>query len=407
MPVVKTDKYAFNNTLKSVKMLPCVKTIKCSAFSNCSKLENVSFSNNLKEIQSLAFFNCSKLTDISLPSSIEMLGDGVFKRCISLKKIRLPENIKYIPSNFFENCQSLETIVLPSELEIIGDEAFKGCSNLREIVFPKSLKEIKSRAFKRCNNLKSIIFPENLKIIGDNAFEGCKSLVNVIFNSSLEYVGDAVFTDNPCVMPEINGTLFSSSFMLKSEYRLCPTVTVPKKAKRLYLGFENALTYNQICKNNTCYRHILFLEKYNARIFISEKFYAKKNDNLLIDNNEFDFEKYDLQFEKADATEKPIIASFRLAYPVKLNEKTKKIYYSYLSDNLQTATVFATEKNEETVLRYITDNFDLSSEYCTFLYEKASKNGFSNLQVMLSQVKKNSGFDEIDLLYKEISGWSL
>ena len=63
--------------------------------------------------------------------------------------------------------------------------------------------------------------------------------------------------------------------------------------------------------------------------------------------------------------------------------------------------------NEEKVLKYIIDNFELSSEYCAFLYEKSAKNGFLNLQQILSQKKKNSGFDEINFLYEEILGGSL
>ena len=70
-------------------------------------------------------------------------------------------------------------------------------------------------------------------------------------------------------------------------------------------------------------------------------------------------------------------------------------------------TFTTTEKNEEKVLKYIIDNFELSSEYCAFLYEKSAKNGFLNLQQILSQKKKNSGFDEINFLYEEILGGSL
>ena len=124
----------------------------------------------------------------------------------------------------------------------------------------------------------------------------------------------------------------------------------------------------------------------------------------MIKNGDFDFIKYDLQFEKADEKEKSIVSAFRLAYPIELNEETEIIYKNHLSQNAECAAVFATEKNEEKVLTYLIDNFDLDSEFCSMLYEKASKNGFLNLQQTLSQRKKNTGFDEIDFLYQEILG---
>ncbi len=405
LPVIKTDKYAFNSEIEDVKMFHTVKSVKSSAFSNCSSLKSIKFSDNLKEIQSFAFMNCSSLENLSLPASIKNLGEGAFKSCTNLKRVELPKGLKTLPKSFFENCIALESIVLPEELECIGEECFSGCVNLKEIIFPKSLKAIKSKAFKRCKSLKSVIFHKSLKYIGDMAFDGCNTLASVVWDGTLEYIGASAFPETPCVLPDINGTMFSSSFLQKSEYRLCPTITVPKAITKLCLGFENTLTYKQTCENKTCYCHILALEKHNVRIFISEKFYSYYDrEDTLIKNGEFDFIKYDSQFPKADEKEKAIISAFRLTYPIELNEKTEIIYRTYLSQKAEHAAIFATEKNEEKVLKYIIDNFDLDSEFCLLLYEKASKNGFLNLQQILSQKKKNTGFDEINFLYQEILG---
>ncbi|MBE6800149.1 MAG: leucine-rich repeat domain-containing protein [Ruminococcaceae bacterium] len=405
LPVIKTDKYAFNSQIEDVEMLHTVKTVKSSAFCNCSSLKNIKFSDNLTDIQSFAFLNCSSLENVSLPFSIKSLGEGVFKSCTNLKKVELPKGLKNLPKSFFENCRALESIVLPEGLECIGEEAFSGCVNLKEIVFPKSLKVIKSKAFKRCKSLKSIVFPEGVKHIGDMAFDGCKALISIVFEGTLEYIGASAFLENPCISPNINGTMFSSSFIQKREYGLCPTVTVPKGIQTLCLGFENTLNYKQACENKTCYCHILSLEKYDTRLFISEHFYSYNDRNdTIIKNGEFDFIKYDSQFPKADEKEKAIISAFRLTYPIGLNEETEIIYKTHLSQNAEYGAIFATEKNEEKVLKYIIDNFDLDSEFCLLLYEKASKNSFLNLQQILSQKQKNTGFDEINFLYQEISG---
>lgn len=408
LPVIKTDKYAFNSQIEDVEMLHTIKTIKSFAFCNCSSLKNIKFSEKLTQIQDYAFLNCSSLKSVFLPNSIKNLGEGVFKSCTNLEKIQLPKVLKELSPNLFENCRALETIILPDGLEIIGEEAFSGCINLKEIVLPKSLKVIKKKAFKRCKSLKIIVFPENLKYIGDMVFDGCKALTSVVWNGIPEYVGASAFPETPCVLPHINGTMFSSSFIQKSEYGLCPTVTVPKGVKTLCLGFENTLTYKQTCENKTCHCHIISFKKYNARVFISEKFYSYSNrEDVLIKNGEFDFFKYDSQFEKAEKKEKTIISAFRLTYPIGLSEEKEILYKKHLSETAEYAALFATEKNEEKVLKYILDNFELSSEYCAFLYEKSAKNGFLNLQQILSQKKKNSGFDEINFLYEEILGGSL
>ena len=408
LPVIKTDKYAFNSQIEDVEMFHTVKSVKSSAFCNCSTLKTIKFSKKLTEIQDFAFLNCSSLEKVSLPSSIKKMGEGVFKSCTNLRRVELPEGLKILPKNFFENCRTLESIVLPEGLEYIEEECFSGCVNLKEIVFPKSLKTINNKAFKRCKRLKSVVFHKNLKYIGDMAFDGCNALTSVVWGGTLEYIGSSAFPETPCVLPDINGTMFSSSFLQKSEYELCPTVIVPNNITTLCLGFENTLTYKQTCEKKTCYCHILALEKYNARIFISEKFYSYSNrEDALIKNGDFDFFRYDSQFRNAEDKEKPVISAFRLTYPIELNEKTEIIYKTHLSQTAEYAGLFATEKNEEKVLKYIIDNFELSTEYCAFLYEKAAKNGFLNLQQILSQRKKNSGFDEINFLYEEILGGSL
>ncbi len=405
LPVIKTDKYAFNAKIEDVEMFHTVKTICSSSFSNCSSLKNVTFSEKIKEIGNFAFLNCSSLESIILPHSVKNLGAGVFKSCTKLKKVKLPKDLKILPPDFFENCQSLEKIVLPEGLEVIEEGAFSGCINLKEILLPKTLKLIKNKAFKRCKSLKSLIFPKSLKHIGDMAFDGCNALTSVVFEGTLEYVGAVAFPENPYILPDINETMFSSSFIQKSNYGLCPTVTVPKRVKTLCLGFENTLTYKQTCDNKTCHRHILSLEKHNIKVFISENFYSYDDRNdVLIKSGDFDFIRYDSQFEIAEEKEKPVICAFRLAYPMGLKNEVKSIYKNHLSKTVENAALFAVEKNEEKVLKYLIENFEISTEFCTFLYEKAATNSFLNLQQILSQKKNNSAFDEIDLLYKEILG---
>lgn len=402
-PVIKNGKFAFNHTLESVEMLFSVKKIEHSAFSGCPNLKEIIFSKKLKSIGDSAFSNCTSLEEIVIPSSVQSLGASVFKDCKNLKTVLLSESLKTIPQKAFENCVSLEKITLPDSIEVIEEGAFSGCVNLREITFSKKLTTIENKAFKRCYNLNSVIFPETLNYIGDKCFELCKNLSSVVFNSELRYIGAAVFPETPCVMPQITGTMFSSSFIQKSEYPLCPTVTVPDGIKTLALGFENTLNYKRRNAEKTCYAHIISLDGQKTKVFISEYYYSYDNRNdYIIENGKFDYEKYDKQFGSADEHEKSIIALLRLTYPKELKPKTKVLYETELKEKVFDAAMFAVEKNEEDALRYIVENCTLSTEDYTSLYETAAKNKFGNLQQILTQKKEKTGFEEIESFFSDI-----
>ncbi len=402
-PVIKNGKFAFNHTLTSVELAFTVKKIEHSAFSGCSNLKELIFSKNLKSIGDSAFSNCTSLEEITIPSSVKHIGASAFKDCKNIKTLNLPEGLKVIPQNAFENCVSLEKVHLPDSVEIIEESAFSGCINLKEITFSKNLSIIKAKAFKRCFGLKSVVFPESLSYIGDKCFELCKNLTSVVFNSKLSYIGGAVFPETPCLIPPIWGTMFSSSFLLKSEYPLCPTVKVPCGVKNLALGFENTLDYKHRNDKKTCFAHIISLEEQKAKVFISEFYYSYTDRNdFLIENENFDFNKYDSQFDRADQQEKPLVALYRLTYPENLKSDMKRIYENELRAKVFDAAMFAVEKNEEDALKYIVENCTLSTEDYTTLYETASKNKFANLQQILTQKKEKTGFEEIESFFSDI-----
>ncbi|MBQ8183494.1 MAG: leucine-rich repeat domain-containing protein [Clostridia bacterium] len=402
-PVIKNGKFAFNHTLKSVELCFTVKKIEHSAFSGCSNLENITLHNNLKSIGDSAFTNCTALKKIDLPPSVKALGTSVFKDCKKLKTIRLPQGLKAIPQNTFENCVSIEKIVLPDSIETIEESAFSGCINLKEIVFSENIKTIKDKAFKRCFSLKTLTFPKALSYIGDKCFDHCNALTNVIFNGNPDYIGAAVFPETPCVLPTITGTMFSSSFMQKAEYPLCPTVIVPQGIKKLALGFENTLDYKRRNADKTCFAHILSLSEQGIKLFISERYYSYTDrSELLIEHGRFNFKKYDEQFERADEHEKPLIALYRLTYPTDLNSEAEILYKKALNEKVFYAAMFTVEKNEEDALKYIIENCTLSTDEYTTLYETASKNKFGNLQQMLTKKKEKTGFTEIENFFNDI-----
>ena len=59
------------------------------AFRNCTSLEEIELSENLKTIGDIAFLNCYSLREIVIPASVETIGSSVFRNCTSLEKITI------------------------------------------------------------------------------------------------------------------------------------------------------------------------------------------------------------------------------------------------------------------------------------------------------------------------------
>lgn len=380
-----------------------VKEIPGEAFANCRKTKKIELNRGLKKIGENAFLDCMELTEITLPDTVEIIGSEAFKGCIHLKEVTIPDSITFLPEKAFENCRSLEKIILPKNLEAIGDSCFSGCASLNEINFPESLKRIGEKAFERCESLKSLVFPQQLQHIGSNAFSGCFKLKGIRLNNNLNYAGAKVFENTVLTLPESIKTMFCTSFLPKGNFRFCPTVIIPESVEELTLGFKGLLPYSYLKNRKTCFNHILQMKKYNIKIFISENYYSYNNDqDKIIYNGFFDFEKYDNFFSKADENEKPVIAAFRLTYPESLNEFNRLKYENEISKSGKAAAIFALEGNEEEVLKYLINNIDYDTDFCTTLYSAAEQKGYRNLQQIISQKPQKTGLNELNSLYKEL-----
>ncbi len=377
-----------------------IKEITAYSFANCRKLQTVTINDGCTKICDGAFSNCMELTEISIPHTVTSLGKECFKNCSELKTIILPDKIKVLPSNAFENCKTLETVVLPENLEVIEENCFSGCTNLKNIILPHSLKSIGTKAFYRCEKLENISLPKNLQTLGERSFSGCVNLRPLKIENNLIYSGAALSDNGTQNTPANIETMFSTSFLPKSDYKLCPTITVPENTKNLRLGFKGLLPYSYLTKNKTCFSHIITLKKYNVKVFIGENYYDEKL--KILDNGIFDFYGYDALFDKAQDNEKPIIAVFRLTYPVDLSEKYRRIYEREIIENGKTAAIFAIKTNEENLLQYLIDNADFDTSFCEELYFAVSEQGLPNLLKILSNKRHNTGLTEINSLFEEL-----
>ena len=186
--VTKIEGSMFYDSLRSIVLPDSVTKIGSSAFKDCTYLQSVVISDNIK-----LFFleSCTSLQSVTIPDSVTEIGE--FSGCTSLHSVVIPDGVTEIGSSAFEGCTFLQTVVIPDGVTEIERSTFCGCTSLHSVVIPNGVTEIGSSAFEGCKSLQSVIIPDSVTYIGDDAFFGCKSLQSVIIPDSVTYIGDDAF----------------------------------------------------------------------------------------------------------------------------------------------------------------------------------------------------------------------
>lgn len=139
------EKYVGNGGIVS---LPTdVKTIKNSAFKDCSNIVELVISEGVETIEDFAFSRCSGLTKAHLSNSIKEIGSYAFSECYMLSQIEFPSELIIIHANAFMCCQALVDIKIPESVVTIEEKAFNWCRKLRKVYIPGTVKEIGEYAF--------------------------------------------------------------------------------------------------------------------------------------------------------------------------------------------------------------------------------------------------------------------
>lgn len=113
-----------------------ITTLTDNLFRDCINLGKVKLS-NVMNIGNNAFSNCTKLDSISFSANITTIGNGAFSNCSNLASVvfenKTSSKISTIEARAFRNCTKLTEIELPNSITIINAGAFSGCNNLKTI----------------------------------------------------------------------------------------------------------------------------------------------------------------------------------------------------------------------------------------------------------------------------------
>lgn len=153
-----------------------------SAFKDCTRLREISFSDNLEIIGDEAFKNATRLTLISLPDTLYHIGKGAFSNT-ALISFTFPKGVREVSNKLFMDCKEIENINLHDGIEKIGILAFSGTSKLIEIKLPNGISEISQGAFMQ-SGIKRIYLPHSIKRIGEASFSSTANLQSIYYDGN-------------------------------------------------------------------------------------------------------------------------------------------------------------------------------------------------------------------------------
>ncbi len=227
--------YAFTccSKLTEITLSEDVELIDYQCFSSCSSLQSIVLPNAVKSLASHSFSGCSALTSVHIGTGIEEINLGTFNGCSSLPTITIPNNIKSIDGDVFNGCTALAEVIIAdrqSELSlgyknpysgtpaplfadcplktiyIGGNINYKTSKNegyspfyrnttLEEVTITDEETEISENMFYGCSSLKNITMGDGVETIGNWAFSGCSSLESFAFGSGMKTIGKEAFSD--------------------------------------------------------------------------------------------------------------------------------------------------------------------------------------------------------------------
>ena len=251
------DNSVGKTSLESIQLPEGIRYISEWAFSGCSNLKNVNFTElkNLEGISTRAFgWTGINVIDLSQTKITSLSSE--FYKVKGLENVKLPKTINYLGDVFsesglmevdlsgctelktlegtFRNSKKLEKVMLPEGLTIING-AFSDCNSLTTVNFPKSLQSIGSDAFYNTKiQFVDLSSCSQLVALNWGAFRECHVLDAVLLPSSLQSLSEYAFYNTAITAIDLSNTqvqdIKESTF---NECRQLENVKLPAKLKTI------------------------------------------------------------------------------------------------------------------------------------------------------------------------------
>lgn len=114
--------------------IPAVNTIPESAFRSCTSLSKLTLSVRLVSVSDYAFSG-SGIREVVLPGSLRSVGTEAFSHCSDLAHIAFTDSVYRIGDRAFAYCTSLATVELQS-VSLPGSDLFAGCTSVERMICP-------------------------------------------------------------------------------------------------------------------------------------------------------------------------------------------------------------------------------------------------------------------------------
>lgn len=147
--ITKIGKYKFANSLEITKVVlsSSVKEIAQGAFYNCPKLETIEWAGELDRIGKEAFGYCTAITTLNLPK-VRVIGEGAFTHCSNLTELTFTEGTLEILDKAFYFIGDIDSIILPEGIKEIHKFAFDTNGNIKEFYIPSTVEVIEAYGIK-------------------------------------------------------------------------------------------------------------------------------------------------------------------------------------------------------------------------------------------------------------------
>ena len=213
--------YMFDNCtrLEEVKLSSNIKSISASCFNHCERLKSINFkefqNDTVRYNQVLTMLGVDSLDSfVDIPGSVVEVQDYAFNYCKSLKYVDIPATVKKVGYYVFAYNENLLSATVRTAK--LGNYMFAHDGKLTTVAINNSVEDIPIGCFYNCESLTSMFnvanigqaqtagvlsIPDGVRGIGDEAFRNCKGFKELILPLTLG-VGKDKYSESYITDPE-------------------------------------------------------------------------------------------------------------------------------------------------------------------------------------------------------------